>query len=225
MGPRVACLCILLTAAVLPAPAASGADLSVNAGLLLIGTYAPAGSSGLNPTITYLVGASLPFPVAGPFFVEPMVELFGTYYEWAAADSVAVPSTYDAGAGFFTLGSLVSLHGGLDFPLTAALSLGFLLRFPFAQASDGPASVTGQASAPGYFYGSLRFVYPESRLFFRWKVSDALTLVMNLRAFYPVFHLWDGLGQPFVDQFMLSGGLGFAFRLGAPASAPAPAAK
>jgi hypothetical protein len=40
---------------------------------------------------------------------------------------------------------------------------------------------------------------------------------VNVRAFYPLFHLWDGLNAPFLDQFMFSGGIGVAIRLGRPA--------
>jgi len=221
----------MLTMGLLVVPVIPAVELSVNTSALLIGTIPPAGFGGPNPQVTYLVGASLPLPVAGIFFLEPMVELFGTYYEWVNAASVAVPALEEAGGSFLTLGTLVSLHGGAGFPLSSAVSLGgslgldVLLRFPIAQASDGPGSAAGQAAAPGYFFGAGRFIYPETRLFLRLKFSNALTLVLNVRAFYPVFHLWDGLGQPFLDQFMLSGGLGFAMRLGAVPPAASPAAR
>ncbi len=221
MSPRVACLLVLLTGAVLCTPAVSAADISLNSSMLLIGAVAPSGTGGPNPDITYLVGASVPLPVAGVFFLEPMLEVFGTYYEWVPGDSVAVPTVIERGTSFFTLGTLVSAHGGVDLPLSAAVSLGVslgldvLLRFPLELTNSLPESVAGRAPALGYFFGGGRFFYPETRLFLRWKMSDTFTLVMNVRAFYPLFHLWDGLSQPFVDQFMVSGGLGLAFRLGA----------
>ena len=63
-------------------------------------------------------------------------------------------------------------------------------------------------------YGSGRFFYPETRFFLRWHVTEPVDLLVNLRAFYPVFHLWDGSGQPFWDQLMVSFGIGFGIKLG-----------
>ncbi len=68
-------------------------------------------------------------------------------------------------------------------------------------------------SALSWFYQSGRFFYPETRFFLRWHVSEPVDLLLNLRAFYPVFHFWDGAGQPFWDQLMVSFGVGFAIRL------------
>ena len=75
--------------------------------------------------------------------------------------------------------------------------------------------VTQQNAALSYFFSMGRFFYPETRFFLRWQISDPVALTFNLRAFYPLFHLWDGLSQSFFEQFMLSGGLGFGIQLGA----------
>jgi hypothetical protein len=68
-------------------------------------------------------------------------------------------------------------------------------------------------SALPWFYGNGRFFYPETRFFLRWHVSEPVDFLVNLRAFYPVFHFWDGSGQPFWDQLMVSFGIGFGIRL------------
>ncbi len=225
MARRVVCPLVLLAVTALAAPLLPALDLDVNTGMLLIGTTPPAGSGGPNPAITYTLGVSLPLPIAGVFFVEPMIEAYGLYYEWVDAASVAVPTGEEAGLGFFTLASLVSLHAGVQFPVSTAITLGgdigldFLFRIPVVLSSDLPSAAAGRTAAVGYFYSLGRFFYPETRLFLRWKFADWLTLTGSVRAFYPVFHLWDGMGQSFVDQFMIAGSVGFGIRLG---SAPAP---
>ena len=74
----------------------------------------------------------------------------------------------------------------------------------------------------GYFYGALRFLYPETRFFLRWHLSDPIELVFNLRAWYPLFHLWDAQALPFVDQLMVSAGIGIAISLKTRRSCAAP---
>jgi hypothetical protein len=217
---------ILLMVLVIGAPsfALTINELDANFSLMIIGNRTPSHYSGVSP-IVQLIGASLPLRVAGPFFVEPMLELFGTYYEWTT-EGTSVPTEYDTNAGFFTLGTLISLHSGLSFPVSPTVSLGgsvgldFLLRFPIELVNESQDSIDGRDPSLGYFFGMGRFLYPETRFFMHWQISEPIGLVVNLRAFYPVFHFWDGLDQPFFDQFMFSAGLGIAIRLGAAPAAP-----
>jgi hypothetical protein len=114
----------------------------------------------------------------------------------------------------------------LSFAVSPALALGgaigldFLFRFPFEFTNTDPRAVGGEAPATSYFYSMGRFFYPETRFFLRWSIIETVDLVLNVRGFYPIFHLWDGLSQSFFDQFMLSAGVGFAVHLGS-AGAPA----
>ena len=226
MKVKVACLLLALCAAVPAVPALSLTDIDANASIMGIGTYPPSTTyGGPNPALTYLVGASLPLWLTNVFFLEPGLELFGTLYEWTYDYGTAVPTIEDAAGSFYTLGSLISSQAGVSFPVSKVVSLGgsvgldFLLRFPLEFFNPLPQSVNGRQPALGYFFGDGRFFYPETRLFVRWALSPAMSLVVNLRAFYPLFHAWDGLGQPFLDQFMGTAGIGLAFRLGAPPAA------
>jgi hypothetical protein len=220
---------VLLLCAVLcvsaPVFALSVNELDANFSLMMLGSVPPAGY-GQGNSIVQLWGAALPIQITGFFFLEPMLEFFGTYYQWTESNATAVPTQYETGDGFYTFATLISLHAGLDFPLGKVISLGgsigadFLLRFPFDPANTNPDSVVDRPSSLNFFFTEGRFFYPESRLFLHWKASDVFGLVVNLRAFYPLFHLWDGLNQPFLDQFLFSGGIGVAIRLGKP---PTPA--
>jgi hypothetical protein len=225
MRCRRALTVLLLLAAALPAVALSIDELDATTSVLWIGTVPPATYFVPNPSTTYLVGVTLPLRIVGAFFVEPGLELFGDYYEWTEAYGTAIPTVYESDAGFYTLGILLSAQAGLSFDVSKALALGgaigldFLLRFPVEFSNQSPDSVDGRAPAMAYFYGKGRFFYPETRFFLRWHVIDRVDLVLNVRGFYPIFHLWDGLSQSFFDQFMLSAGFGFAVRL-APATSP-----
>ncbi len=226
MSIRRALPFLLLLAAAFPLPALSVDELDANASFLLIGSVPPAAyaADGPIPSLTYLIGASLPLRIAGPFFIEPGLEIYGDYYEWTGADATVIPVAYELGASFYAVGIILSAQAGLSFDLNKAIALGgaigldFLFRFPFELANTNVDSVAGQAAAPGFFYGMGRFFYPETRLFFRWRLTAPVDLVLNVRGFYPLFHLWDGLSQSFFDQFMLSAGVGFAVHLGQPAA-------
>jgi hypothetical protein len=226
-----AVLCIALAVAT-PGFALSIHELDVNASLMVIGSVPPPHKGDVSP-IVQLFGAGLPLRLAGPFYIEPTLEFFGTNYEWTGSYGTAVPTQIETAAGFFTLGTLISLHAGARFPVTPKVSLGgsigadFLLRFPLEFFNDAQSSIDGRGPALDYFFAKGRFFYPEARFSVIWQVSEPIGVIFNLRAFFPVFHLWDGMNQPFVDQFMFAGGIGIAIRLGpAPAAQaePAPAA-
>jgi hypothetical protein len=229
MRLKVAAILCLALAVAAPGFALSLNELDVNASLMVIGSVPPPHKGDVSP-IVQLFGVSLPLRVTESFYLEPMLEFFGTNYEWTGSYGTAVPTQIETAAGFFTLGTLISMHAGMRFALTPQLSLGgsigadFLLRFPLEFFNDAQSSIDGRGPALNYFFANARFFYPETRLSLRWQVSDAIGLIVNLRAFYPLFHLWDGMGQPFIDQFMFAGGLGIAIRLGRAPAAPAPAA-
>ena len=191
-------------------------EVDANAGLLLIGSTPPPATGGPSPIVQH-IGASVPMALPAPFFLEPSLDLFSTYYEWTGSRSV--PTSYESGPGFFTIAAILAVQGGASFPVSENVSLGgslgldFLLRFPFDFSSDNAQRTKGKGPSLDYFFGQGRFFYPETRFFARWQLSNWLALVFNLRAFFPLFHLWDQEGLPFTDQFMVSAGLGFAIRL------------
>jgi hypothetical protein len=224
-GRALVVLAMVLT---LPAAALSGLsidELDANASLVFMGSNPPAGSGDPDFAIAPLIGVSMPFRLSGPFFLEAGLEFLGTNYEWISSSNSAVLTQSESASGFFTVGALLSMQAGASFPVSSVISLGgavgldFFLRFPLELQNQVQS---GQDSALGWFYSSGRFLYPETRVFMRWHISDPIDLLLNVRAFYPIFHLWDGSGQPFWDALMVSGGIGFAIRLrpAAPRTAP-----
>jgi hypothetical protein len=194
-------------------------ELDINGSIMVIGSVPPAGY-GQGSTIVTLIGVSLPMKLPAPFFIEPDIEFFGWPYRWTGTS--AVPTASEDGLGFFVFGMLIGMQGGISYAVSPAVTLGgtigldLLVRFPIELQNTGATVVSGESSAMGYFYGSLRFLYPETRFFLRWHLSDPIELLFNLRAWYPVFHFWDGQGLPFLDQFMISAGIGVAINLQSP---------
>jgi hypothetical protein len=229
MRAKVAAAVIGALLAAASASALTVDELDVNFGFIYIGTADP---SALGPSIvTPLYGVSLPIQLVGPFFVEPVIEFYSTYYMWTGtAVAPAAMETGNVNNAFFAIGSLISLQAGVRWPVSRVITLGgalgvdFLLRFPAEFLMADPNTTSDTSSPLAWFYQSGRFVYPEVRLFMKWQATEAVGLVVNLRAWYPLYQLWDGQPFPFPDQFMFAGGIGFAIRLGraAPAAAAAP---
>ena len=195
-------------------------ELDVNFGLIYIGTANP---GALGPSIlTPLYGVSLPMQLNAPFFIEPMLEFFTTYYRWTGTD--VAPAAMETGDGFLTLGTLLSLHGGARWAVSPAVTVGgsvgidFLLRFPIEFLMADQNSAANTSAGLGWFFGAARFIYPEARAFLKWQVTNTIGLVFNLRAWLPLYKLWDTPSYPFPDQFMFEGGVGLALKLAPPAA-------
>src|SRR5208337_4949045 len=92
MRPRVALALMIVCAVAAPGFALSINELDVNASLMVIGSTSSYGD--VSP-IVQLFGVSLPLKLSGPFFLEPMIEFFGTDYEWSP-DATAVPAQIEA---------------------------------------------------------------------------------------------------------------------------------
>ncbi|MBE3065746.1 MAG: hypothetical protein IMZ69_12115 [Spirochaetes bacterium] len=210
----------LLLAALAPLPAfpLSPTDAVLTTTLVLIGNTDELSSSGPTPVvIVQSLGASVPLAIAGPFFMEPSLDLFGTWYEYTGTR--AVPGARESGTSFFVLGTLLGVRAGAAFPVSprvvlgASIGLDLLLRIPI-DLEAGAAERTGDRRASyGYFYGMGRFLYPETRLFCKWRIAEKFGLVFSVGALHPVFHLWDGEGLAYLDQLALGAGLGFTYSL------------
>ena len=196
-------------------------EIDPTVGIMYIGN-----SAGISPVVQ-TIGASMMLRGDGPFFLEPTLDFFYTYYD--ASGPRTVPAPYESGTGMFTLGALATFQAGLLYPVSKSVEIGgalgfdLLIRVPIELQNTN----IDPGAAMAYFYGMARFIYPESRFIFRWRVADGVGLIFTLRAMYPLFHLWDGEGLPFYDQLMAAFDLGFAISVGGKPSAAAgsPAAK
>ncbi len=221
---------VLLAGAALPGfPLSLSIDeIDANASLTFIGSNPQGGYVNPNLGVAPMIGVSVPFPISGPFFFEPDLELLAWYYEWNTVSSAAEITQSENGLGFFTIGALLGIQAGVRYPVAKDLTLGgtvgvdFFIRVPAELQNTSSTVKDDESKATSWFYGSGRFLYPETRLFLRWHISDPVDLLFNLRAFYPVFHLWDQEGLSPLDQALASIGIGVSIRLGhAPVEPPA----
>ena len=88
------------------------------------------------------------------------------------------------------------------------LSPALILRIPLFPAPGEDAAYGEMLS---YFIGPARFFYPGAGLFLDMEVNQILSFRPALRAYLPVFHLWDG--DPLLDQLTVFLDLGFRFKL------------
>ena len=216
---------LVLSVIALAAVAAPGAralsldEIDANASLVFIASNPQGGVSDPPLGIAPMIGASVPLLITGPFFFEPGLEFLSWYYQWNTTSGAAEITQSENGNGFFTVGILLSLQAGVVFPIATDLSLGGALgldvfaRFPLELQNTTSQVQAGENNALSWFFTNGRFFYPETRLFLRWHISEPVDLLVNIRGFYPVYHFWDGSGQPFWDSLMVSAGVGFAIRL------------
>ncbi|MBA7698200.1 hypothetical protein ES703_106875 [subsurface metagenome] len=188
-------------------PVHSISYIQLDGGLLLIGnTEQEAAPHPLLPT----VGLTLPL-ISGPlFYTETGFLLFGTYYQYE--NQRATPVELE-NQGFLVIAALIDARLGLRFSISrifklgGSAGLGLLLRAPIPLFPDARSNVGPTLS---YFYG-FRFLYPETELFAQIAVSKDFDLKLSFRAYYPIFHLWDGENLPFFDQFMVSALVGIIY--------------
>ncbi len=211
----------LLLAALAPLPAfpLSPTEAVLATSLMAIGNTDELTSSGPTPIVlVQSLGASVPLAISGPFFLEPSLTLFGTWYEYTTGLR-AVPGDRSSGTSFFVLGTLLGARAGAAFPVStrvwlgASLGLDLLLRFPIDFEAGAAARKDARRASYGYFYGMGRFLYPETRVFCKWRIAQKFGLVFSLGAHHPVFHLWDGEGLAYLDQLALGATVGFTYFL------------
>jgi len=215
-------LAALLLPVLLMAPASLPAldELSIQAGRMLLSN--PAAQDQVSPLGApspwlVMAGAAVPLISSGLFRLELGALIWGTLYELVDATAVMVPTQVETAHQVGVLGLWLSPLAGIRVPIadgrielgaTAGLSLNF--RFPLYE-TDLAAGEAAQRVAAGYrYFWAGRFLFPETRLSFRWLAFDDFALRLSVTALYPLFHLWDG--GAFLDQLTVAVLFGFDFR-------------
>jgi hypothetical protein len=200
--------CLLFLAAPAPVPALE--YIQIDAGLVYqVNSEQDSAPAPLMPA----AGIVLPWRTFGKWPLEYGLLTFGTYYRLAAGR--ALPAELE-NRDFWVQGILASVRLGPEFMLGEKVSLGLqggislLLRAPVPLFDD----VTGDwGDLTMYFYRKLRFIYPEAGLSATLPLRERVSLRVSARAWFPLFHLWDGEGMPFTDQLLAGLLLGFVVKL------------
>ena len=68
-------------------------------------------------------------------------------------------------------------------------------------------------SMASYLYGQGRFVYPSAGILFSWgpATTEGIEIALRTKAYFPIFHFWDGEESDFIDQFMIKISVGLRF--------------
>ncbi len=214
---RAAGLAVLL--ALMLVSTAAGAwpweTLEVEGAMLWIGNVAGAPS----PLLPAL-GLNLPLKVQRRWGFDLGILATGTYYEYAGGR--AIPAELEQ-RDYLVPILLGDARWSLFVPLgreqkvRLAFSAGgiLLLRVPIPLFPDASADF-----GSSLLYLLARSFYPETALSVRFPILPSLDLEIGARAGWPWFHLIDGEGYAFWDQLLVSGVLGFVYRLPARKSEP-----
>ena len=180
-------------------------------GLLFLGT-ADDDIGAPSPLLTS-VGVSLPLRFSEHLLLEPALQFHGTWYGLSSDRPVAVPMEYldkawvlavlidPAFCARMSLGEKVT--GGVS--VSPALNL----RFPTVVYQE---ATFDRSAALSHFFAAGRWFYPKAGLYVSWKATENITLRVQADAWFPVYHLWDGGAEPFWDDLMICGWIGFSFQ-------------
>jgi hypothetical protein len=190
--------------------------IEVDAGLMvLINTYEDSAPSPFLNTL----GVSIPIPLVssdGPLYWDTSLLLFSLHYQYSEGENggLFLPAEIEKADTLWTLGIILDTRFGYAFSLSERVRLGgaaglaAVFRLPIVAIEEG-----GEHQGEAWSYFLARSVYPELELACRWDILKRLGLVFSVRGLFPIFHLWDGEGAPFFDQFIIMANIGFRIYL------------
>lgn len=163
-------------------------------------------------------GFAVALPLLSFLKFEPGLDFYFTYYGYADQLGRAVPVSIEqrsaAVYGFmlnlpldfsFRIAKLVGFHASVG--MTADLRLCLVadgLESDTQGLSEAIAQ-TGQVAA--YFWDAGRWLYPSASFGFDFPFTDKYYLGVDLRAWYPLHHLWSGENLSFVENVRFALGL------------------
>ncbi|MBN2553493.1 MAG: hypothetical protein JXB06_12025 [Spirochaetales bacterium] len=184
----------------------------LDGGLFFIGSRDP--QSAPSPLLP-AAGVTFRLPrTVGIFDLESSLLLTGTYYQYANDRASPAEEEFRDYAVVCVLGDLRLCYGFLKrdpFTLGADFGLSALLRIPIPLGVSADAS-ENFGSTLGYFY-PLRFLYPETGIFGTYNLSEDFDLKLSLRAYWPLYLLWDSEDLPFPEGLLVSGLISLIWRL------------
>ena len=189
--------------------------------------------------LTTITGLSLPIRFTSFFSLAPELRYYGLPY--GVEYGRPVPVEVEFAHWVWVVGLLLEPRARIDLQITQPLSLSayisptFLFRIPARRWGT-----VDRREIAAYQYGMGRFFYPaiglivDYELPFRIQSGQAESLnegefsepepyegisihvILDLNAYFPLFHAWDGENLKFYDQLMASGTVGVRFFLPRP---------
>lgn len=147
-------------------------------------------------------------------YISPGLAFTGSAYQLSEEDGkTAIPTEIEYADSVWFLNII------FDFPLSVRYEIGkdlyagllfspaFLFKVPVRTWGEGENQKNDMMD---YFYGG-RFIYAEGGGLVKWDFSEKVSLYGNLRAYFPVYHIWKG--GKFSDAMMFSLSAGASFGL------------
>ena len=167
------------------------------------------------------LGFALRIPLAPRVDFEPGLDFFYGEYVYKEDLGRALPTQMETGRNDFTgpigtvLGIVVQLPFGFHFPMSDVSSfvlrpgLTAVFRLPI-QGLDG-TELEELSPMTQDLNGGARFLFPELGFGFSFQISRAIGFDLNVRALFPIWHIWDPREIPFWDTLFLWGQAGLRF--------------
>jgi hypothetical protein len=209
-------------------------SVDIKGGMIWIGNEeVEENDAAAHPLLT-VVGVSVPVRFTSFFAIEPELRYYGLPYGVEYGRPAPVEIEFENSA--FVLGFLLEPRVVFDFQIidtltfSAYLSPTFLFRIPARVWGN-----TDTSEITAYQYGMGRFFYPETGVMVDWELpfrirsyqAESLNenefeeepaeeeieihFIVDLSAYFPLFHLWDDEQREFYDQFMTSATVGLRF--------------
>jgi hypothetical protein len=176
--------------------------LELDGGLVYIGSTDP--DSAPSPLVP-AIGMTFPFSKKLSIFdLESSFLLTGTYYQYENDRASPAEPEHRDFAMVCILGDFRAVYRFLNresFSLGADFGLSAFLRIPIPLFPDASENF-GKTLA--YLY-AFRFLYPETGFFGTYNILENIDLKLSLRAYWPLYLLWDGEQLPFPEGLLVSG--------------------
>ncbi|MBN1241926.1 MAG: hypothetical protein JXA15_04370 [Spirochaetales bacterium] len=225
-SPRPPALPLVLAFALTASVAVNALELEAltpRFGLVLVANGVPTSDSAAGPISGTLgLDFALPLSPASIFAFEPGFDVYSFHSELLSEQPLsgpvldlprAVPAAVESAASSWTAGLLLSapmiVRPRLPVPFTPVFGAGPALLLRLAVGGQTPLELDA------WFLGKARWLYAEARMGMELELGPGMSLVADVRGFYPLANLWtDPDPAMAMDGAMLRIGLGMRLALG-----------
>lgn len=206
-------LCLLLfTLAVFSVSAENDSFLTVRNTFYLILTQS---TEDVPYVFAHGLGAGLEMGIGEVFSFEPSLDLYLNYFGFNS-DGRPLP-VEESNREIYLLFLVLDPNFIFHFPVSETIKFDLFASpsffFPVPLRDWWDEGSERYDDVLGYLYGAFRFFQPMGGAAFVWNFSENTALEIRIKAYIPIFHLWDFEFLEFEDQMRIGLSLGFQFRL------------
>lgn len=160
-------------------------------------------------------GFAVALPILSFMRFEPGLDLYFTYYGYSDSLGRAVPVA-EENRSSSVFGFMLNLPFDFSFRIAKVVgfhaSVGMTADLRLCLLADESADAKAEhEQIVQYFWGGARWIYPSASFGFDFPFTDKYYLGVDLRAWYPMYHLWTGEDLPFVENLRVALGLRLSY--------------